>query len=95
MTKIKFNNANEMYEYIKDGNDLWNPDKSIYVFVYNDNGSICVYDNITSELAKSLDKGEEYWGAYLGWQGSSIYDGEDVLRWCEYMYDTEWVDVTK
>lgn len=107
---VRFSNAEEMLEYIQKENDLYSPSTEQYVFVYNDHGSLCWYSRITIEQAKELDKGDEYWGAYLGWYGSEICDTDDYLRevqgvenpenealiscMSEYMI-TDWLDVTK
>ena len=75
---MKFSNGQEMYECITSGTDLWDGE-STYVFVYNDYDSICVYNNIYPDEARELERltgGEEYWGAYLGWHGSAIYDSK-------------------
>ena len=101
---MKFTTAQEMLEFIQDGNDLWSQSAETYVFVYNDAGSICIY-SINKEKAKQLasdaKKYDEYWGAFLG-IGGSIYDDpsyEDYtedqmsnLDLCEELYLIEdWV----
>ena len=103
--KIKFDSPEEMLETIQSGTDLYNSENELYVFGYNDAGSICVYDNIDEEQAAELKTKEEYWGAYLGWRGSAIYDDPshecntdgvpENLNWCEAHYDLEWEDVTQ
>ena len=103
---ISFASGQEMYDFITkeesgyDG-DLYNSELEKYVFLYNGTGSICVYSGIDREEATDLaKKGREagdYWAAFLGWQGSAIYDTPDyennppetneALEWCEGMYD--------
>lgn len=101
---MKFTTAQEMLEFIQDGNDLWSQSAETYVFVYNGAGSICIY-SINKEKAKQLasdaKKYDEYWSAFLG-IGGSIYDDpsyEDYtedqmsnLDLCEELYLIEdWV----
>lgn len=85
---MKFDTAQEMLDYIQDDNechDLYSEKAGIYVFLYNDAGSIATYDINkieAKELAKKVkyDKyGEEYWGAFLG-PGGKIWD--DVSHEC-------------
>lgn len=85
---MKFDTAQEMLDYIQDDNechDLYSEKAEIYVFLYNDAGSIATYDINkieAKELAKKVkyDKyGEEYWGAFLG-PGGKIWD--DVSHEC-------------
>lgn len=85
---MKFNTAQEMLDYIQDDNechDLYSEKAEIYVFLYNNAGSIATYD-IDKVEAKKLAKkvkydkyGEEYWGAFLG-PGGKIWD--DVSHEC-------------
>lgn len=107
----KFSSGQEMYDFLYDDRDLYNPQEEIYVYRYNSAGSINVYTGIDPSYAEELDKGDEYWAAYLGWHGSSIYDNldykkeinntcddvtDDALAWCESMYKIDgWLDVTK
>lgn len=79
----KFNNAKEMYACLMNGFDLYSPKEELYVFCYNEDGSLCSYD-ITPEEAEELnDKcGDEYWGAQLGF-GGYIYDGNKANEFCE------------
>ena len=106
---MKFKSAQEMLSFVQNGNDLWSPSKCVYMFIYNDLGSICAYDNIDIECAKELAQEDEYWGAYLGMSGSAIYDSSDYLKeypemesadkitamdFCQSMYDvTDWLVV--
>lgn len=85
---MKFDTAQEMLDYITDYNechDLYSEKAGIYVFLYNDAGSIATYD-INKIEAKKLAKkvkndkyGEEYWSAFLG-PGGKIWD--DVSHEC-------------
>lgn len=92
---MKFNNAQEMLNAIvNDGMDLYNPNTNEYVFLYNDCGSIAVYDWIDKEKANeiyelSIDENghqEEYWGAFLG-IGGYIFDSERYKRENPKKYD--------
>ena len=82
---MKFTTAQEMLEFIQDGNDLWSQSAETYVFVYNDAGSICVY-SIDKEKAKQLASDakeyDEYWSAFLG-IGGSIYDDPSYENYTE------------
>lgn len=99
---LSFASGQEMYDFITkeevgyDG-DLYNGELEQYVFLYNGTGSICVYSGIdreeATELAKKVREHGDYWAAFLGWQGSAIYDTPDyennppetneALEWCE------------
>ena len=97
---MKFSNANEMLNTIRNGVDLYSPSKELYVFVYNEDGSICEYRGITNEEINGFltnPKYDEYYGAYLGMSRSGIYDGDaDCFAWCEEAIKaTDWIDVTK
>ena len=74
---MKFETAEQMLEFINDGNDLYSPKAEIYVFGYNEAGSIATYD-ITEEEAMKLQNrvksgDEDYWSAFLG-VGGEIWD---------------------
>lgn len=74
---MKFATAEQMLEFINDGNDLYSPKAEIYVFGYNDAGSIATY-GISEEEAKRLSNrvksgDEDYWSAFLG-VGGEIWD---------------------
>lgn len=88
---MKFNSAEEMLEFIQDGNDLWSESAGLYVFVYNDAGSICTYNiDLTQakELSLKAELYDEYWSAFLGW-GGSIYDEPQNLELCEKLYKVD------
>lgn len=74
---MKFNSAQQMLDFINGGNDLYSPKAEIYVFNYNEAGSIATYRITTEEageLANKVKHSEEnYWGAFLG-IGGSIWD---------------------
>lgn len=40
---MKFESAVDMYHYIENGNDLYNPKLGIYVFIYNERGALSYY----------------------------------------------------
>lgn len=81
MKPIKFNNWKEMYDKIvEEGCDLYSPSEELYVFGYNDSGSIAYYsiDNKEAkELSESAIVDDEYWGAYLGVGGYINDIGDD------------------
>jgi hypothetical protein len=85
---MKFNSAEDILEFIQDGNDLWSPSEDLYVFVYNEDGAICTYNiDVTQakELSLKADLYDECWSAFLGW-GGSIYDPPKNLELCEVLY---------
>lgn len=92
---MRFNSAEEMLSSIQDGNDYYNPKLELYVFAYNDVGSIACY-NVDTALAKSLSQQakeqEEYWGAFLGC-GGHIIDDPSSLQWCDKCYmNDNWIN---
>ena len=108
LEKIPFSSGKEMLDAIQAGADLYSPTEGLYVFLYNGSGSICTYHGIDLEEAKELERkarqNEEYWGAFLGSQGSGIYDDPSYeyfspdqmsnLDWCESNYDKVWVNTS-
>ena len=94
MREIKFDNAEDMLYTITGGTDLYCEDTETYVFLYNNEGSICVYRGIDKDEADKLEElavaDEEYWGAYLG-AGGDIIDsdryyaeqGRERPKWAE------------
>ena len=84
-----FSTPESMLKTIQDGIDLYSPSLCIYVFGYNDMGSICAY-YITNDEAEKLSQNDEYWGAYLG-PGGQIYD---TVEWQKDCYgDGEYEDM--
>lgn len=95
---MKFNSAEEILDFIKDGNDLWSPSTNIYVFVYNEDGAICTY-NINHEkaieLSQESERDNEYWSAFLG-LGGEIYDPPENLEFCKRLHIIDdWIIVSK
>lgn len=88
---MKFDNWRAMYNYITDGNDLYNTETGDYVFEYNDAHALCVYhlsDTEVKELAeKSKENDGEYWGAFLG-TGGEILDSSERNN-DEYRYSDD------
>lgn len=88
----KFKNGLDMYNYIASGNDLYSKSLSTYVFVYNDAGALCVYaldpEDVTKLIVDSKEY-DEYWGAFLGWRGSSVLD-EGCYDDQEHRYSDDW-----
>ena len=100
---IVFASAEDMLNTINRGTDLYSPDLEMYVFSYNDFGSICVYDidkDEAKELSRQAQEHDEYWGAFLGWGGGIIdepdhpcyEDGRETpLDFCKEFYAAgEW-----
>lgn len=76
---MKFNNWQEMYDYLTAGNDLYNTKTGDYVFEYNDANALCVYsldEDEAKKLSKKALENNEYWGAFLG-TGGSILEASD------------------
>lgn len=86
---MTFKNGAELYDAVAE-TDLYNDEKCLYVFLYNDLGSICVYD-IQNEEALNLEEkskvNNEYWGAFLG-AGGAIFD--EPMEFCNAEYTGEW-----
>jgi len=93
---MKFNSGKEMYDYLLNGNDLYEPQLGIYVFLYNDDGALCTY-NLSklqaAELNKEVRENGDYWGAYLGRGGKILDDEPDAsYRFCDLYYNRNWID---
>ncbi len=76
---IIFEDTAEMYDYISEGNDIYSPTAEMYIFSYNDGGSIAYYtidEKRAKELAQFSEENNEYWAAALGPSGH-IIDAED------------------
>ena len=79
-----FSSAEEMLSAIQDDEDFYNVTTGVYVFNYNEVGSVCYY-TLSMKEAETLQTNsllvnnhgdlyvEEYWGGQLGW-GGLIYD---------------------
>lgn len=50
---MKFKTWEEMYRYLENEGDLYNPLLELYVFLYNEAGALCTY-NISEEKAMEL-----------------------------------------
>ena len=93
MEEIKFETPEKMLEVLASGSDLYNPKLEMYIFSYNDLGSICVYTQISEQYAKELSRqtleGMEgsYWGSFLGYKHSAIYDTLEWYKENEKEYD--------
>jgi len=94
MRKINLRSAESMLSLITSGVDLYCEDTETYVFLYNEEESICVYYGIDKEQADELEAealaNDEYWAAYLGWGGHIIDSdewyaerGEERPKWME------------
>lgn len=78
---MKFHSPKEMLNFINDGNDIYSPSKGLYIFNYNECGSVCVYfidEDEANKLSKLSKEHGEYWAAFLGC-GGHIYD-EDYTK---------------
>jgi hypothetical protein len=79
---IKFKNSEEMYQFLK-SRDLYSKKLEMYVFLYNEDGAIAVYDDIDSfDVARLVVKAKsinECWAAFLG-PGGNILDDDTYDR---------------
>lgn len=79
---IKFNSAEEMLKMLTENStDLYNLQEEIYLFGYNDRGSICEY-SVDQKLAEKCAKeagADYYWGGILP-SGGAIYDGKEWYK---------------
>lgn len=103
VTKFNFESGQQMLDTIQANIDLYCEELGIYVFCYNDAGSICWY-YIDATEAKALQhkavEDNEYWAAFLGPGGHIIDDPsyefyysdmQTNLEWCERMYKHTWI----
>ena len=103
MNTYKFSSGHDMLDKIRE-TDLYSPTLGVYVFLYNEVGSIARY-NIDVKEARLLEtkvreSGEDYWGAFLG-PGGVIYDDpsyetyEDYamsnLDYCNEVFTYDWI----
>ena len=77
---MKFNSAEEIYDEISGGTDLYFKDSGIYVFLYAERGSIAYYYLSEDQLRKLAEEvgPEDYVGGALG-PGGYIIDPDIVL----------------
>ena len=59
--RYKFSSPEEMLAAIYGKTELYSPSEELYVFLYYDDGSICVVDDIDLERAKHLERDENDW----------------------------------
>lgn len=87
---MKFNSAEEIYNEIEGGSDLYFEDSGVYMFLYAERGSIAYYyinKDYLIELAKEAGP-NNYIGGVLG-PGGSIIDPDIILPDGEIIeYDT-------
>ena len=98
---MKFTNGKEMLRKLQD-TDLYCPSEGIYVFLYNDRGSIAYYyisEDEARKLSEQAKESDEYWGAFLG-PGGWVVDfpeddeeGESPFDWCDKYCDIDWIEV--
>lgn len=89
---MRFNSGKEMYDELF-YTDLYSDNDELYVFMYNSDGAICIYD-ISNHEAEELESksrdAEECWSAYLP-GGGRIYD--EPLDFCNEHYMLVWREV--
>lgn len=102
---MTFKNGEEMLRYLRTNGDLYSPTYMMYVFLYNECGSIARYDVSNEQAsmlaAKSVEHDGEYWGAFLGC-GGEIYDSPESehyeegcctpLAFCNEYAGAVWID---
>ncbi len=82
MKKYKFENSEQMYNFLLADKDLYNPTLGLYLWSYNIDGAIA-YANIDKEWAKELalsHKDNAYWGNELGGK-SYIIESEEASKY--------------
>ena len=96
-----FNNGKEMLDEIREW-DLYSKEKEIYVFEYNECGSICYYYINNEEFLKLKKEAEENNGCISGLLGPGGWICDDPshelylegdysnLDWCNDNYKGEW-----
>ena len=87
---MKFNTAEEMLEHLGHY-DLYSKSECLYVFDYNDMGSIVIYSIVPEEAKELTQKSEkygDYWGAFLG-PGGHIYDSKEYFEEHGYEYNPD------
>lgn len=87
---MRFGSGKQMCEFINLPNDLYNEETEKYVFLYSEDGDICVYEipkEKARELAEKKVETGEYWEAFLGF-GGEIF--ENAEAWCADNYKGEW-----
>lgn len=103
----RFNSGKEMLTKLWGGVDLYSPSANLYVFAYNDSGSIAYY-SVDEEEAKQLQElskkhNGEYWGAFLGPGGwiiddpsyEEFHEGDETnLDFCNNVYRSDWIDTS-
>lgn len=95
---IHFDNALQMYDYLRSAGDLYAPHHCKYVFEYNEEGAIAEYYVNTAkakDLANAMELHNEEWSAFLG-PGGTIYDVtpeyNDAMRFCKDWFMIDWYD---
>ena len=106
---MRFNSGKEMLDKIKvEERDLYNKDSCLYVWVYNDVGSIgygYVWPEDVDKMRALSKETGEYWGAFINaFSQSWVVDDPDCedykegdysnLDFCNDKYEGEWEDVT-
>lgn len=97
---MRFNTAEEMYEYLNSGRDLYHPGSEIYVFPYNDKGTLCTYHlskDRVKEISKQSKQNHEHLEAFLGSGGEILEDDEfsinPSLEFCkEHYQEPDWLN---
>lgn len=76
---MKFKSAQELYDYINDGTDVYDVDEGVYIFSYNAAGSIAYYyldQDELMELAADAQETGDYIAGLLG-PGGYIVDTDN------------------
>ncbi len=93
---VVFKDPDEMLKRIEDGEDFYNETTGIYVFRYNEKGSIAYY-RLTNEQARNIANeafriGETMWSAVLGSGGYIIDNPITITGFCKDTYkDKGWL----
>ena len=91
----RFYSGEEMYEWMNGNGDLYDPEKSLYAFSYNDAGAVATYRVSRAQakdLAEKSDLDGDHWSAYLG-PGGQVFD--EGLEWCRQNYKGNWISTSE
>lgn len=93
-----FMNSVELYNALKNGDDLYCEELQIFLFDCNDNDAICIYhieQNYALKLSELQRKSDLRWTDFLGCGGRIFDDEESIEDILKYYSDYEWVKTSQ